>query len=181
MIALGALAAKRVIYIGGVSGSGKSVFAAALAAALPGRNLVKLDWIYDGLHASRTQGGIKRSRRVMARLAPAIVTAIIADALETDGCVIIEGGWVEPRAWQCITADNSAMHALFLGYPNASVAAMVERLSATGHWLSGGIASNRRFLEDQVKHSKRLRRKLAGRPGTEFVDVSAQFASLPVA
>ncbi len=176
MIGLDALRDKRVVYIGGVSGSGKSVLATALAAALPGFNLVKLDWVYDGLRASRQHGGVKRSRRVMARLAPAIVAEIAADTLANDGRVVIEGGWVEPRAWRRIAGGDPAVHALFLGYPDATVAAITERLSATAHWLSRDSRADRKFIADQIRHSKRLRRKLAGRAGGEFVDVSVAFA-----
>ncbi len=176
MIGLDALRDKRVIYIGGASGSGKSVFAAGLAASLPSFNLIKLDWIYNGLHASRTHGGVKRSRRVMARLAPAVVAEIVEDG----GCVIIEGGWVEPRAWRRIAADDAAMHAFYLGYPESSVGTLIERLGTTAHWLSGGTAADRNFLTDQIRHSKRLRRKLAGRAGIDFIDVSEGFATCPV-
>lgn len=170
----GALGDKRVILVGGVSGSGKSVFAAALAAALPDYSLVKLDWIYDGLHASRRHGVVKRSRRSMARLAPNIVAEIVADG----GRVIIEGGWIEPRVWQRLTADDPAAHAFFLGYPDASVAELAQRLNPTVHWLSGGTGADQSFLVDQIRHSKRLRRKLAGRAGGEFIDVSRGFVSL---
>lgn len=176
MIELASLSAKRVIYIGGVSGSGKSVLAAALAAALPGHDLIRLDWIYNALHAARTHGGVKRSRRNMARLAPAIVAEVMDDVSVNDDRVIVEGGWVEPRAWQRLAAGNPAVYALYLGYPDASVPTMVERLGATGHWLNSGTANDRRFLADQITHSKRLRRKLAGRESMEFVDVSAGVA-----
>lgn len=176
MIDLEALREKRVIYVGGVSGSGKSVFAAALAAALPGYNLIKLDWIYSGLHAARTHGGVKRSRRVMARIAPKIVAEIVADG----GRRIIEGGWVEPRAWQRLAAGDPSVYAIFLGYPDTNVAAMAERLAATTHWLSGDSVENHTFIADQIEHSKRLRRKLGGRAGIDFIDVSAGWLdSLP--
>lgn len=176
MITLDALAATRVVYVGGVSGSGKSAFAATLATALPGSSLVKLDWIYNGLHAARTHGGVKRSRRVMARIAPAIVAAIVADALEAGDRVIIEGGWVEPRAWQRIAADDAVVQAFFLGYPDATVDGIVARLSATPHWLNSGIDTARSFIADQIKHSKRLQRKAAG-PNVVFVDVSLGFVN----
>ena len=176
MIGLDALADKRVILVGGVSGSGKSVFAAALAAALPGHDLIKLDWIYNGLHRARTRGGVARSRRAMAKLAPAIVAEIVTDIVADSGRVIIEGGWIEPSAWRRIAADNPALYALFMGYPDAGVAALIARLGSTAHWLSG-TSVDHSFLADQVRHSKRLRRKLVGQAGMEFIDASVGFVA----
>ncbi len=161
------LAAARVILIGGVSGSGKSHYASRLAAQLPGHALVRLDWTYNALVAT----GARHPRRKMAKLAPALVAEIIAGGEPA----IIDGGWIEPRAWARLVAGRSDCRARFLGYPAIDPDGLIARLATTGHWLGTPEAATRGFLRRQIAHSAEQQRRIGGSTVADFVDVSGGF------
>ena len=158
----------RVILIGGVSGAGKSTFATRLAAAHPGHSLVRLDWLYDALVATRG----KHPRRTMQRLAPALLGEIIA----AGGAAIVEGGWIEPRAWAALASGREDVRAIYFGYPAIGVRELRDRLGATEHWLGVPGTARRRLLRRQIEHSRELQRRVARLPNARFVDVSPGFA-----
>jgi len=163
------LAAARVILIGGVSGSGKSHYASRLAAELPGHALVRLDWMYNSLVAT----GARHPRRKMAKLAPAIVAEIIGGGEPA----IIDGGWIEPRAWARLAAGRIDCRARFLGYPTTEPKALLARLAATDHWLGAPDAATQGFLRRQIAHSAEQQRRIAGSMVADFIDVSGGFGA----
>ena len=165
----------QAILITGVSGSGKSELARKLRGENHDFSIFPMDVVLDALDlAQLTLGapaadGHQRSIQMMQALGPALCESVFNSGAPT----IIEGGWIEPEAWQRLIQSNNRIAALFLGYPAASPDQLLARLSSTAHWLSGGQGGD--FLNDEIEHSKALQTQVASLPCAAFVDVSAGY------
>ena len=167
-----------VVLIGGVSGSGKSAFAQRLRLANPDVSTLAMDTVLGALDEARlplrgrTHLGHADSVAAMERLGPALCSVVLQSGVRT----IVEGGWIEPPAWEALVqAHDRSAAALFFGYPTATPDAILARLAGTTHWLAA--APDRAFVQAQIDHSRRLRHALIDSRHAAFVDVSDGFRS----
>ena len=164
------------LLIGGVSGAGKTVVAARVRRENPQFETLKMDTLLGALDevtgAGRALPSHAENVAAMEKLGPALCDVVLRSGSKT----IIEGGWIDPPAWEArVDAHGRRAAALFFGYPFITAEGLLDRLRGTMHWLS--TSDDLAFVEAQIAHSVRLRRQLAGSRSAAFVDVSEGFRS----
>jgi len=160
-----------LIYIGGVSGAGKSVSAKKLSAhlALP---IVVLDSYFRMLR--RTGCGDDAARDGMPQLAQ----ALIEDLLQANARCIVEGGWLAPDAIAGIQRSHQGrLHAAYCGIPDADVETLLRNVIARGeHWLAKEpVDVAKAILHHQVSGSRWYQAECR-KFGIRFFDFSDQEA-----
>lgn len=160
---------RKVIFVGGASGSGKST---VLQRFVVGRGISLLQ--LDDLHRE-LRTAVRTDQLGIAATEAAALYAVRA-LLHAGGTALVEGGWVQPEDAQRLSAEfPTSFVAFFCGYPNVvPEGRLAELRKQNQHYLVRGKSDDEalRGIEKQIRDSRSYEARATER-GFAFVDFSS--------
>lgn len=163
----------RIYFVGGASGSGKSVATRQMAreCTLP---RLEVDNIYSAFCGAF---GNSEAQKIITIAAASLVEELVASGAS----MIVDGGWIWPdKAADLVKVSGGRLTAVYCGYPTATTQGRFELIRSNSgpdpnHWLAGRDSSDAiAWINQQIEGSRSYQEaaKLVGLPFFDFSDVA---------
>lgn len=122
----------RIVFVGGIGGSGKSTFADDICKALS-MDVYRLDAVHQSISAL---GSKDADDPFVSTLSRGLSLSILQHVVSAGRRLVIEGAWIRPREIQIMT-PNPYFTGIFLGYPHTTPRERLNYLkkSNSSHWI----------------------------------------------